>query len=94
MLQGGTISISTGRHVDNLYNHMLQVLYRESNFGSTNMGSRKTGSDLLLVEVHCVLRHIKQYFSYVVAVSFIGGGNRSNWGKSLTCRKSLTNIIT
>jgi hypothetical protein len=32
-----------------------------------------------------------QYFSYIVAVSFIGGENRR---KSLTCRKSLTNFIT
>jgi len=30
-------------------------------------------------------------FSYIVAVSFIGGGNRR---KPLTCRKSLTNAIT
>jgi hypothetical protein len=32
-----------------------------------------------------------QYFSYIVAVSFIGGGKRR---KPLTCRKSLTNFIT
>ena len=30
-----------------------------------------------------------QYFSYIVAVSFIRGGN---WRKSLTCRESLTNL--
>jgi len=30
-------------------------------------------------------------FSYIVAVSFIGGGN---WRKPSTCRKSLTNFIT
>jgi len=35
-----------------------------------------------------VLRHFQQY---IVAVSFIGGGNRR---KPLTCRKSLTNFIT
>ena len=29
--------------------------------------------------------------SYIVAVSFIGGGN---WEKPPTCRKSLTNYIT
>jgi hypothetical protein len=33
----------------------------------------------------------QQYFSYVVAVSFIGGGNQR---KPQTCRKSLTNFIT
>ena len=38
-----------------------------------------------------VSRHFKQYLSYTVAVSFIGGGNRR---KPPTCRKSLTNFIT
>jgi len=33
-------------------------------------------------------------FSYIVAVSIIGGGNRSTQRKPLTCRKSLTNFIT
>jgi hypothetical protein len=32
-------------------------------------------------------------FSYIMVVSFIGGGNRSALGKPPTCRKSLTNII-
>ena len=36
----------------------------------------------------------KQYFSYIVAVSFIAGGNRSTWRKPLTCRKSVTNFNT
>jgi hypothetical protein len=35
--------------------------------------------------------HFQQYFSYIVAVSFIDGGN---WRKPPTCRKSLTNFIT
>ena len=30
----------------------------------------------------------RQYFSYIVVVSFIGGGNRSTWRKPPTCRKS------
>jgi hypothetical protein len=34
------------------------------------------------------------YFSYIVAVSLIGGGNRSTLRKLLTCSKSLTNFIT
>jgi hypothetical protein len=38
-----------------------------------------------------VLWCFQQYFSYIVAVSFIGGGNRR---KPPTCRKSLTNFIT
>jgi hypothetical protein len=41
-----------------------------------------------------VLRHFQQYFSYIVAVSFIDGGNQRTWTKPLTCRKSLTNFIT
>ena len=32
--------------------------------------------------------------SYIVAVSFIGGGNRSTRRKPSTCRKSLRNFIT
>ena len=36
--------------------------------------------------------HFQQYFSYIVAVSFIGGGNRRTWRKPLTCCKSLTNF--
>jgi hypothetical protein len=32
--------------------------------------------------------------SHIVAVSFIGGGNRSTWRKPPTCRKSLTSFIT
>ena len=38
-----------------------------------------------------VQRHFQQYFSYIVACSFIGGGNRR---KPPACRKSLTNFIT
>ena len=41
-----------------------------------------------------VLRHSQQNFSFIVAVSFIGGGNRSTRRKPPTCRKSLTNFIT
>ena len=39
-------------------------------------------------------RHFQQYFSYIVAVNFIGGGNRNTQKKPPTCRKSLTNFIT
>jgi hypothetical protein len=41
-----------------------------------------------------VYRHFQQYFSYIVAVSFIGGGNRRTRRKPPTCRKSLKNFIT
>jgi hypothetical protein len=46
-----------------------------------------------IVWFYGVLRHFQQYFSYIVAVSFIGGGNRRTTRKPLTCRKSLTNFI-
>jgi hypothetical protein len=36
----------------------------------------------------------KKYFSYIVAVIFIGGGNQSTRRKPLTCCKSLTKFIT
>ena len=40
--------------------------------------------------VYSVECHFQQYFSYIVAVSFIGGGNRIIQSKPPTCRKSLT----
>jgi len=41
-----------------------------------------------------VERHFQQYVSYIVAISFIGGGHRSTQRNPQTCRKSLTNFIT
>ena len=41
-----------------------------------------------------VLRHFQQYFSFIVAVSFIGGGHRSTQRKPPTCQKLHTNLIT
>ena len=38
------------------------------------------------------LSHIQQYFSYIVVVSFIGGGNQRTRRKPPTCRKSLTTL--
>jgi hypothetical protein len=37
---------------------------------------------------------LQQYFSYIEAVSFIGGGNKSTRRKPPICHKSLTNFIT
>ena len=37
--------------------------------------------------VYGVLRHFQQYFRYIMAVNFIGGGKRSPQGKPPTCRK-------
>ena len=39
-------------------------------------------------------RHFQQYFSYIVTVSFIGGGNRRTRRKPPTSRKSLTDFVT
>ena len=36
--------------------------------------------------------NFQQHFSYIVAVSSIGGVNWSTWSKPLNCRKSLTNF--
>jgi hypothetical protein len=47
--------------------------------------------DCLFDGVKC---HFQQYFSYIVAVSFIGGGNRRVQRKPPTCPKSLTIFIT
>ena len=35
----------------------------------------------------------QQYFSYIMEISFIDGGNLSTWRISKTCCKSLTNSI-
>ena len=40
------------------------------------------------------LCQFRQYFSYIMAVSFIGGENWSAQRKPPTCRKWLTNFIT
>jgi hypothetical protein len=44
--------------------------------------------------VYGVQRQFQQYFSYMVAISFIGGVNQSTWRKPPICRISLTNCIT
>ena len=41
-----------------------------------------------------VYRHFQQYFNYIVAISFIGLGNRRTRGKPHTCHRSLTTFIT
>ena len=50
--------------------------------------------NILLEYSYGVETHFQQYYSFIVEVSFIGGGNRSAWRKPPTCRKSLTNCIT
>jgi hypothetical protein len=41
-----------------------------------------------------ILQYLFLDFSYIVEVSFIGGGNWRTRRKPLICRKSLTNLIT
>ena len=41
-----------------------------------------------------IVFHFQQYFSYIVAVRFIDGGNQSTQRKPPTCRHSPTNLIT
>ena len=41
-----------------------------------------------------VIKPLSTIFSYIVVVSFIGGGNRSTRRKPPFCRKSFTNFIT
>ena len=36
----------------------------------------------------------KQYYSYIMTVSFIGEGHQRTWRKQVMLRKSLTNFIT
>jgi hypothetical protein len=45
-------------------------------------------------ELWCLTPLEKQHFSYIVAVSFIGGGNHSTSRKQQTIRKSPINFIT
>ena len=47
-----------------------------------------------LEHIHWILLHLRGvYFSYIVVVSFIGGGNQSTRRKPPTCRNSLTICI-
>ena len=68
------------------------VIYRDESFSLSNRFplflAKKKG---FVYGVEC---HFQQYFSYIVAISFIGGGNWSTEKKPQTCRKSLTNFIT
>ena len=45
---------------------------------------------LCYVEIRNTKHHFQKKFSYIAAVSFIGGGNWSTWRKPQICCKSLT----
>ena len=44
--------------------------------------------------IYGVWGHFQQYFSYILAISFIGGGNRSTQRKPLTWRKQTKSSYT
>jgi hypothetical protein len=74
------------------YTNFLTYIYMAAHYTMSNIHtivySRRFGL------VSGVLRHFKQYVSYMVVVNFIGGGNRSIRRKPSIFRKSLTNFIT
>jgi hypothetical protein len=43
--------------------------------------------------IRCVSRHVQQYFNYIMATSFSGGGSRSIQRKPPTMSKQLVNFI-
>jgi hypothetical protein len=47
-----------------------------------------------IVQLLLFCLYMQQYFNFIVAVSFIGGGNQSTQRKPPTCRNSLSNFIT
>ena len=49
---------------------------------------------VILLEVMVFNATFNNNFSYIVAISFIGGGNPSTWRKPPTCCKPQTNAIT
>jgi hypothetical protein len=57
-------------------------------------GTNSSKGGLFVCLFNGVYHHFQQYCSYIVAVSFIGGGNRRTRRKPPTSRQSLTNFIT
>jgi len=43
--------------------------------------------------IHCI-HNVKQYFSYIMATSFSGGGSRNTRREPPTMGKQLVNFIT
>jgi hypothetical protein len=62
----------------------------------SQLSRSRHGRDRMIVgfTTTCAYRYFQQYFSYIVAVSFIDWGNRSTRRKPPTCGKWLTNFIT
>jgi ABC-type dipeptide/oligopeptide/nickel transport system permease subunit len=45
---------------------------------------------VFIMPIYRLMVNFQQYISYMVALSFIGGGNQRTWSKPLTGCKSLT----
>ena len=91
-----------GIHLNIVYKNNSMFRFRFMVFNATfNNISVILWRSVLLVEEtvvpwenhRSVASHFQQYFSYIVAVSFIGGGNRSNLRKPPICRKPLSTIF-
>lgn len=48
----------------------------------------------MLERIICALRHFQQFFSYIAAVGFIGGGQQNTQWKSLICWKTEDEITS
>jgi hypothetical protein len=73
------------------YKSRLEINYRVAGSDNLKLICLQGNTRRLRLMVVKVLSTI---FQFIVAVSFIGGGNLSTWRKPLTCHKSLTNFIT
>jgi hypothetical protein len=63
-------------------------------FYEFHISRQKIQMILKLKKCQKYLLHVQQYFSYIMALSFIGGGNRSARIKPPTSRQSLIIFIT
>jgi hypothetical protein len=79
-LRNFNLEFERGRY----YSYMLYDLYDPLSKCDYFHNTEMIGFGL----VYGVKRHFQQYFSYIVAVSFIGGGNQSTRRKPPTCRES------
>jgi hypothetical protein len=81
------------KQVNNFYNRARQVWrYQRDNFKSYIEEWQTMPWPNVCLFVWWCLTPLSIYFSYIVRVSFIGGGNRRTRRKPPTCRKSLINV--
>jgi hypothetical protein len=92
MVVGFTINYAVSAIVRNSEGQMLTSLDEEHEYYIAARGGAGGRGNKFFLSNEC--SHFHQYFSYIVAVSFIVGRNRRTRRKPPTCRKSLTNFIT